>query len=273
MTDFDPGYGAEPWATLVRECPAEDVFRPSDFRVEWGPIFHRGRLDGSARILVIGQDPGAHEAASRRILVGEAGQRLQGFLARLGIQRSYVMINAFTYSVYGQWAGVRNRWNPEIAAYRNRWLDALLVGSQVEAVISLGSLAQSAFEQWRATPAGQASGLECRRVYHPTYPEGASQGNPTTLAAATARLVRDWNRALEDLGGRLSATDAPPLGPFGDDPMADVVPIPAEDLPAGMPAWMRSTETWAWRSGETSEEKRATLVVQVPEAERPWRDD
>jgi len=31
--------------------------------------------------------------------VGEAGQRVQGFLSRLGIDRSYVMVNAFLYSV------------------------------------------------------------------------------------------------------------------------------------------------------------------------------
>jgi uncharacterized protein (DUF427 family) len=37
--------------------------------VEWGPVFHRGRLDGTARVLVIGQDPAAHEAVARRIPV------------------------------------------------------------------------------------------------------------------------------------------------------------------------------------------------------------
>src|SRR5690349_9513271 len=96
--DFDPGPVAEPFATLVRECPGGDVYPPHDFRVEWGPIFHRGRLDGSARLLVLGQDPGQHEAVVRRILVGEAGQRVQGLLARLGVERSYVMLNTYLYS-------------------------------------------------------------------------------------------------------------------------------------------------------------------------------
>jgi len=54
---FDPGYGAEPFRTLCEEYPGADVYPAADFRVEWGPIFHRGRLDGSARILVIGQGP------------------------------------------------------------------------------------------------------------------------------------------------------------------------------------------------------------------------
>jgi uracil-DNA glycosylase len=50
----------------------------------------------------VGQDPAQHEAVVRRILVGTAGRRLQGFLTRLGLDRSYVMVNTFAYSVYGQ---------------------------------------------------------------------------------------------------------------------------------------------------------------------------
>src|SRR5690348_1550807 len=99
---FCPGYAQPPFDDLVADYPGPDVYPPEDFRTEWGPIFHRGRLDGSARVLVLGQDPATHEAISRRILVGEAGQRVQGLLRRLGITRSYVMTNTFLYSVFGQ---------------------------------------------------------------------------------------------------------------------------------------------------------------------------
>ena len=112
---FDPGYGQRPFAGLVANYPGSDVYPAEDFRLEWGPIFHRGRLDGSARILVLGQDPAAHEAISRRILIGEAGQRIQGFLAKLGIETSYVMVNTFLYSVYGQWGGQKHDGDPNIA--------------------------------------------------------------------------------------------------------------------------------------------------------------
>ena len=44
--EFDPGYAAEPFRTLCLEYPGADVYPPADFRVEWGPIFHRGRMDG-----------------------------------------------------------------------------------------------------------------------------------------------------------------------------------------------------------------------------------
>jgi len=113
---FDPGYVDAPFAALAAEFPGADVYPASDFRLEWGPIFHRGRLDGSARVLVLGQDPGAHESSVRRILVGEAGQRVQGFLHKLGIERSYVMVNTFLYSVLGQAGGEKHATDPDIAA-------------------------------------------------------------------------------------------------------------------------------------------------------------
>src|SRR5262245_24295090 len=114
---FDAGYGTEPFGTRCQDHPGADVYPPTRFRVEWGPIFHRGRLDGSARILVVGQDPAQHETIVRRILVGEAGRRLQGFLAKLGIIHSYVLINTFLYSVYGS-VSTAARKNPDLIAYR-----------------------------------------------------------------------------------------------------------------------------------------------------------
>src|SRR5687768_2030880 len=121
---FDPGYTREPFLGLCADYPVEDVYPLGQFRLEWGPVFHRGRLDGSARVLVIGQDPAQHETIARRILFGEAGHRLQGFLAKLGVDRSYVMINAFLYCLLGK-TGNKHRTNKRIATYRNRWLDAL----------------------------------------------------------------------------------------------------------------------------------------------------
>src|SRR3954453_6239090 len=184
MPEFDPGPGQDPFATLARDYPDGGVYPAGDFRVEWGPIFHRGRLDGSARIVVVGQDPGQHESIAHRILVGEAGQRVQGFLAKLGIERSYVMVNAYLYSVYGQSAGEKHAADAAIAAYRNRWFDALLVGSQIRAVISFGHLGRAAFEPWAGTPAGQDAGLSFEHLTHPTMPEASSKGDPARKAEA-----------------------------------------------------------------------------------------
>ena len=74
---FDPGPVGEPFVSLVGDYPGAEVYRGRLPR-RVGPIFHRGRLDGSARLLVIGQDPAQSERVVRRILVGEAGIARRG---------------------------------------------------------------------------------------------------------------------------------------------------------------------------------------------------
>ena len=75
---FDLGCVQEPFRGLAENFPEADVYPPGQFRVEWGPIFHRGRLDGSARVLVIGQDPAQHETIVRRISSGGSGSPPSG---------------------------------------------------------------------------------------------------------------------------------------------------------------------------------------------------
>src|SRR4051812_1737845 len=186
---FCPGYDRPPFDGLAAAYPGSDVYPAADFRLEWGPIFHRGALDGSARLLVLGQDPAAHEAIARRILVGEAGQRTQGLLAKAGVTTSYAMVNTFVYSVYGQGGGTRHAHDAAIAQYRDQWLDALLIGSAVTAVVTLGSLAKDAFGAWASTRPDVAAGLHLAAVRHPTWPESSSRSGGTTLAAATAALL------------------------------------------------------------------------------------
>jgi hypothetical protein len=140
----------------VPRLPGPEAYPPRDFRVEWGPVFHRGRLDGSARLLVIGQDPGVHEAVVRRIL-------------------------------------------------------------------------------------------------------GARPAN--------------WNRGLELLFPAVGGGEVPrDLVPYGEalEP-GDLAEIPAADLPAGLPPWMGQLQAFADRQGTTPELKRATIVITVPRAARPWR--
>lgn len=96
---FCTGYYREPFLSLCSNIPDASVYSPNDFYVEWGPVFHRGRLDGTARVLILGMVPTQLELITRRILMGDAGQRVQGFLAKLGLIKSYVMINTFIYSI------------------------------------------------------------------------------------------------------------------------------------------------------------------------------
>ncbi|MGE5302928.1 MAG: uracil-DNA glycosylase family protein [Alphaproteobacteria bacterium] len=106
-------------------------------------MYYRGRLDGSAKVLVIGQDPAADENVARRILVGDAGQRVQGFLAKLGITRSYVMVNSVLYSIFGQFDNDMKAFVdlPAVQQWRNNLLNALK-GPNIQAVLAFGQAAR-----------------------------------------------------------------------------------------------------------------------------------
>jgi hypothetical protein len=239
-----------------------------DFRTEWGPVFHRGRLDGSARILIIGQDPAQHEVVLRRILVGTAGKRVQGFLARLGFTRRYVLINVYLYSVFGQTAGNRSINKAAITAYRNRWIKAILDSSPIEAVVGFGGLATKAWHAWlNSSAAAGRPPLPFEPLTHPTWPESSAASAAEHTAAIKTLLTR-WNTGLQRLHPLIRQRDVNvPLALYGasfND--SDLPDLPAEDLPAGCPEWMRTEERWADRQGTTPDLKRRTIFVRAPKS-------
>jgi uracil-DNA glycosylase len=264
---FDPGPVDEPFLSLAEDYPGADVYPSAAFRVEWGPIFHRGRLDGSARLLVIGQDPAQSESVVRRILVGEAGHRAQGLMAKLGFDHSYLLVNTFLYSVYGQAGGEQHKNDTAIVAYRNRWLDAIFASNQIEAVLALGSLADDAWKKWKATAAGEAQSPGYEHVTHPTQPESSSGGDPNKLKAAIAAMLENWNQALARLHPLITQPDlSGPLVPYGSAfAPNDRVEIPEFDVPAGTPGWMRSPAGWAQRQGATAADKRRDITITIPD--------
>ncbi len=85
-------------------------------------------------------------------------------------------------------------------------------------------------------------------------------------------MLLDWNAALDELRPLIQQPDVPqPTDHYGEALVpADLRPIPDIDLPPGLPAWMRSLDSWATRKGDTPEDKRATIVVRVPTRQRPW---
>ena len=264
MHDACPGYGAEPFRTLCADFPDQSIYPGADFRVEWGPIFHRGRLDGTAHLLVIGQDPAAQESIARRILVGGAGHRLQGLLAKLGLTRSYVMVNTYLYSVYGQGGGEAHNDDLNIAKYRHRWFDALLAGANVQGVIALGHLADAAWQRYRTTPKGKTVQVTYQAVRHPTYPESASKGDKQKQKQLMAQMLQGWNAAIDAFRPVLTADKPTPLAHYGSTiKHAELAEIPECDLPPGIPDWMRGSDGWATRTG-TGAAKRRTITVTIP---------
>jgi hypothetical protein len=217
--DFDRAMGISRSRRSCRIIRERTFIRPVIFAHRMGAnLSSWSRLDGSARVLVSGQDPAQHEAIVRRILVGQAGQRAQGFLAKLGITKSYVLINTFLFSVLGQGGGNAHKSDAKIAAYRHKWLDALLVNSQIEVVVALGTLVESAWNQDKATPAGNALSITFAKITHPTFPESSGRNDKDKVKAATKTMLTNWNAGLATLFNALTQRDTPvSLVPYGDD--------------------------------------------------------
>src|SRR4051794_11993174 len=223
MATFDPGPPAA-WAGLFDQAPlAHYISHPSGrFRTEFGPVFYRGRLDGTARILIVGQDPSTDEILAQRILVGSAGQLVEGLLRKCGIARSYVMFNVFLFGITGQFDSAMRTVSAAdpVRAYRNALLDRVLATTPMEAVIALGVGARHAVGLWPGS-----AGLQLFPLVHPTARSGV-----------TAR----WNAALPQLQAALAPEPGlvPDPTPYGATfTPADMAPIPRLDLPFGLPSW------------------------------------
>jgi hypothetical protein len=219
----DPGPDAA-WEAFFASAPlAAYQDHPQDFRLDFGPVWYRGRLDGTARLLVIGQDPAANELVGHRVFVGDAGQRLQGFLRRLGIMRDYLVVNTFLYPIFGQFGDVAvlARSAP-IKGFRDALLSRIAGSNPLEAIITVGAAGADAADSWSNRP-----DLPVCQITHPS-------------ARDHARLLANWNVGLTHLRGVV----APEVGVFPNtDPYgnawaaSDEEPIPRRDLPFGVPEW------------------------------------
>jgi hypothetical protein len=249
--EHDPGPDVA-WTDFFAAAPlATYQAHPSEFRLDFGPIFYRGRLDGTARVLIVGQDPAANELVGHRAFVGASGQRIQGFLRRLGIRRDYLMINTYLYPVFGQFFGTLAQLSqdPAILGFRNALLDRIADRNPLEAVISVGNAARDAVQRW---PGGAA-----HTVQHITHPSAQDH----------AALLANWNQGLT----ALRAIIEPEVGVevdntnYGNDfTPADHEPIPRRDLPFGVPEWhgVGSHATRARLPNGDTDDKR--IIWQAP---------
>jgi hypothetical protein len=229
--EWDKGPG-DSLAQLFEQAPLSEYKEiPKKFRLEWGPIYYRGRTDGSARILVIGQDPAADENIARRILVGTAGRRVQGFLGKLGITRSYIMVNSVLYSIYGQFDQTMRAFmeRPEVVAWRHALLDAV-AASGLEAVIAFGQAARHAIETWP----GRASLAAQGKVFYLMHP----------TARPESAVLEDWSNNLPLIGAVVTpdADGEIDLARYAGKKFrkADLMRIPLHDFSFGVPQWSGS---------------------------------
>lgn len=254
MPDFDRGPSA-PLEKLFARVPDPPVER--DFWFDWGPIFYRGRLDGSARVLCIASDPGPTERIAGRSLVGNAGQRVQGLLAKLGLTSSYLCLNAWAYAVHPSRASAQqDHLSDDVQLrWRNELYDAV-TGPELQAIIAFGGMAQAAMDLWTDRPAVTVS-----EVPHPS-------------SRNAARLLDDWREAVTDLRSVVtpdSDGDTTGLNYGTKFAESDYAAIPRRDLPFGAPAflgddsWVRAKPGGAQNSVERpSPDDGHTLIWHAP---------
>ena len=178
--EFDRG-PTQAIASICLRCPPPG--KPQAFWTAWGPIFYRGRLDGSARILASRRSPGPTERVTGRTLVGDAGQRVQGFLTKLGLTRARTSASTRspTRSSHPAWSPADEVLaDPEhLKAWRNGLYDAAASGNPLQEIVAFGANAQYAVDLWTTRPAG----VHVSRIPHPSSRD-------------TGALLTAWHAAI-----------------------------------------------------------------------------
>lgn len=244
MVDFDPGPPAEV-ADHLAAVPSYAAHREL-FWFDWGPIFYRGRLDGSARVLCIASDPGPVERVAGRTLVGDAGQRVQGFLSKLGLTRSYALLNAYAYALLPSRAqqAIPLLAEPAQRTWRNA-LFSMVAGTELQAVVAFGQQARIALDHWDDAP-----DVPTFEVPHPSSRDAA-------------RLVGEWRDAIAELRTVVTPDpDGDASGPSYGTKFAerDYTAIPRADLPFGVPPWLGDDH-----AGRTGRPRRRNTVERDPD--------
>ena len=243
MAQSDPGPTGAMKALMDATPDYEaEVGDATTFWYAFGPVLYRGRLDGSARVLCIASDPGPAECLpfARRTLIGDSGQKTQGFLAKLGLTRSYVLVNAFAVAMRPSQKskGLRVlRTNAVIAGARHRFYDGLLNGGALQAIIAFGEIAQEAYDLWAASnPAVKA--VPVFKVAHPAGVDREGTGNDPALRLWRSAIRKLRKIVAADLDGDASG---PNFGSYFTE--LDYERIPRWDLPAVAPVYV-GDDSW-----------------------------
>jgi uracil-DNA glycosylase len=176
-------------------------------------MFFRGRLDGSAKVVIVGQEGAQDESLSHRSFTGGTGARMQHLLRFLGLDRSYLFLNSFVYPIFGQYTQdlVPLAQDPRspVVKHRNRILDKAVVDGDVRLVIAVGRAAKESVATWIEAHGGNAQpdalhnaslgSIPNRvKVVGVLHPGGAAGGS-------TAAIKADFVRAIGHVRDRLQA--------------------------------------------------------------------
>jgi hypothetical protein len=215
---------------------------PSIFWHHFGNVYYRGRLDGAARVLCIASDPGPAECLpfARRTLIGDSGQKTQGFLAKLGLTRSYVLVNAFAVAMH---PGAKTKGlavlktNQAIKTARHALYDELLEGGALEAIVAFGDVAHQALDIWaQASPA--VATIPLFKLAHPAAVDRNGSGNDAALKGWAAAVKKLRTIVTPDPDGDATG---PNFGKYFTE--VDYVRIPRWDFPKVTPTYV-GDDSW-----------------------------
>ena len=216
--EHDPGpTPASGWAALFAETPnyrgLGHAVLGREVPLGARPDVFRGRLDGSAKVVLVGQEGAQDESLSHRSFTGGTGSRMQHLLRHIGLDRSYLFLNSLCVS--DQWpvrepaapAGAGSR--SPIVIHRHRILTKAVVDGDVRLVIAVGRAAKESMATWIRSHGGTADPnrldqatlgslpgpLQLVGVVHPGSAAGGS----------TEDIRKDFQRACEVIRARVEA--------------------------------------------------------------------
>jgi uracil-DNA glycosylase len=210
-----PGSG---WAELFGATPnyrglGQEVLGREAFRWHFGPMFYRGRLDGTARVMVIGQEGAQDESLAHRSFAGGTGGRMQAFLRHLGFDRSYLFLNTFVYPIFGQYHDdlrplAQDPRSP-IVAHRHQIFDHAVATSDIRLVIAVGEAAKESAATWISHHGGHADPEQLQdadcgdlgpnlKLIGVLHPGGAGKGGSLNAIKASFQAAADQVRAWLD---------------------------------------------------------------------------
>jgi uracil-DNA glycosylase len=213
--EHDPGpTDASGWASLFGETPnyrglGKAVVGREAFRWHHGPMFYRGRLDGSAKVLIVGQEGAQDESLSHRSFTGGTGARMQHMLRFLGLDRSYLFLNSFIYPIFGQYTQdlrplAQDPRSP-IAIHRNQVFDKAVIDGDVRLVIAVGTAAKESVATWIKTHGGNAQSDQLHDASLGSIPARVhvvGVVHPgSAVGGSTGAIKADFQRAIDRIRG------------------------------------------------------------------------
>lgn len=230
--------------TLIDATPdyEAEMGDSTTFWYAFGPVLYRGRLDGSARVMCIASDPGPAECLpfARRTLIGDSGQKTQGFLSKLGLTRSYVLVNGFAVAMRPSQKskGLKAlRTNVAIGTARHGFFNQLVAGGNLQAIIAFGEVAQEAYDLWAASNPAVAA-VPVFKLAHPAAVDRSGSGNDIALKKWAAAIQQLRGTVTPDVGGDASG---PNYGAYFTE--LDYARIPRWDFPSVTPAYI-GDDSW-----------------------------